>query len=134
MARFIVGHRIPGARGAAATRDNLAAARDALDPVVNTLSRDFNVRHDTASTGAPRRLVHVEGEASDMERLLREGVPGNVVVEPELKRELSWSYPLPLELVLKAQGSDPPPTGFGRTLNLGDFRKRICLFRRLTLG
>src|SRR5215470_17934897 len=52
-----------------------------------------------------------------MERLLREGVPGNVVVEPELKRELSWSYQLPLELVLRAQGSDPPPTGFGRTLN-----------------
>jgi subtilisin family serine protease len=53
-----------------------------------------------------------------MERLLREGVPGNVVVEPELKRELTWSYPLPLELVLRAQGSDPPPTGFGQTLNV----------------
>ena len=71
-----------GVCGAAAIRNTVAAARHALDSVVNTLSHDFNVRHDTASTGAPRRLVHVEGEASDMERLLREGVPGNVVVEP----------------------------------------------------
>jgi subtilisin family serine protease len=53
-----------------------------------------------------------------MERLLKEGVPGNVVVEPELKRELAWSYPLPLELALTAQGSEPPPTGFGKTLNV----------------
>jgi subtilisin family serine protease len=52
-----------------------------------------------------------------MQALVRE-LPQDLLVEPEFKRLPASSYPALLQLTLLAQGSDPPPAGFGRTLNV----------------